>query len=78
MVDLFLRWVLSVNPLLIWLVGGLICWAAYLVAVPATDDPRANRDRAFVAGGLIIVWPSLLIWLGPLLLAAWVWDRLGE
>ncbi len=28
--------------------------AAYLVTVPDSDDPRENRDRAMVSGGLII------------------------
>ncbi len=71
--DALLAWVFSLNPLLVWLGGGLICWAAYLVAVPDSDDPRENRDRAMVAGALIIIWPSVLIWLGPVFLAVWAW-----
>ncbi len=75
MVDALLAWVFSLNLLLVWLGGGLICWAIYLVAVPDSDDPRENRDRAMVAGGLIVVWPTVLIWLGPVFLAVWVAGR---
>ena len=76
--DVLLVWVFSLNPLLVWLGGGLICWAIYLVAVPDSDDPRDNRDRAMVSGALIIIWPSVLIWLGPVFVVAWaagVWQR---
>ena len=75
MVDVLLAWVFSLNPLLVWLGGGLICWSAYLDAVPDSDDPRANRDRAMVSGALII-WPTVLIWRGPLFVvvrAAGMW-----
>ncbi len=79
--DALLTWVFGLNPLLVWLGGGLICWAIYLVAVPDSDDPSENRDRAMVAGGLIIVWPTVLIWLGPVLLAVWgagMWKGLRD
>lgn len=75
--DALLTWVFGLNPLLVWLGGGLVCWAVYPVAVPDSDDPRDNRDRAMVAGALIIIRPSVLIWLGPVFLAVWVagmWD----
>lgn len=51
--------------MLVWLGGGLVCAAIYLVAVPDSDDPRENRDRAMAAGALIIFWPAVIIWLGP-------------
>ncbi len=78
MVDAVLTWLFGVNPLVIWLVGGLICWAAYLVAVPDSDDPRQNRDRAMVAGAMLIIWPSVLVWLGPVLLVVWLADRIDR
>lgn len=61
--DLF--WGFGRNPVLVWLGGGLVCAAIYLVAVPDSDDPRENRDRAMAAGALIIFWPAVIIWLGP-------------
>ena len=65
MVDASLAWLFGLNPVPVWFGGGLVCGAMYWVAVPDSDDPRENRDRAFVAGGLVIIWPSVLIWLGP-------------
>ena len=76
--DAMLAWVFGLNPLLVWLGGGLICWAAYLVAAPDSDDPRENRDRAMVAGALIIIGPTVLIWLGPVFLAVWAAGRWGR
>jgi len=73
--DALLTWVFGLNPVLVWFGGGLVCWAAHLVAVPDSDDPSENTDRAMVAGSLIIIWPSALIWLGPVFLAVWVAGR---
>lgn len=72
MVDTLFAWLFSLNPALVWFGGGLVCAAIYLVAVPGSDDSWRNRNRAVVAGGLVIIWPSVLIWLGPVFLAVWV------
>ena len=72
MVDVILTWLFGLNPLLVWFGGGLVCGSIYLVAIPDSDNPSENRDRAFVAVGLVIIWPSVLIWLGPVFLAVWV------
>ncbi len=64
--------------MLVWLGGGLVCAAIYLVAVPDSDDPRENRDRAMAAGALISNWPAVLMWLGAVFAlagVAWIGDR---
>ncbi len=76
--DALLAWVFSLNPLLLWLGGGLICGVGYWLAVPDSDDPRENRDRAIVAGALVIIRPAVVTWLGPVFVAAWAagrWER---
>lgn len=65
MVDALLAWVFSLNPLLVWVGGGLVCVALHLLAIPVSGDPRENHDRAMVSGALIIIRPAVLIWLGP-------------
>jgi len=64
--------VFGLNPILLWFGGGILCAAAYWIGVPDSDDPRENRDRAMVSGALIVIWPSVVIWLGPVFLAVWV------
>ena len=75
--DALLTWVFDLNPTLLWFCGGLVCMAAYLVGVPDSDDPRENRDRAMVSDPLIVIWPSVLIWLGPVCLAVRVTGKWG-
>ena len=70
--DALIEWVFGLNLIPLWIGGGLVCGTAYWIAVPDSDDPRENRDRAMVSGALIIIWPSVLIWLGPVFLAVWV------
>ena len=76
--ETLLAWVFGLNPLLIWLGGGLVCWAANLVAVPDSDDPGENRDRAMISGALIVIWPAVLMWLGPGFLAVWAAAKWGR